>query len=265
MLNPNAYQVPLRYSADIYPERVQTGRSTWTDWKLIPTSRLSVNPPEPKYNFIDVPGTSREIDLTDAVAGHVNYGPRTGSWEFVIVDPDVVWYELYSEIMEFIQGKRCRVVLRPDMDYYYEGRLYVNEFKSNPDNSTIVIDYHFGPFKYDYNDDLDQLENWITQLNYIDNQQTQAEFELEAGGASHTLDVDVFAPTVPRFVISGGPVQLLVSSDNWKGVGTYTIPTGGDYTNENIVMMNGPGSLTFYVESGDANASVEVRFANGHL
>lgn len=262
MLNPNLYQVPTRYSADIYPERVTTGRSTWTDWKLIPTSRLSVNPPEPKYNFLDVPGTSREIDLTDAVAGRVNYGPRTGSWEFVIVDPNVVWYELYSEIMEFIQGKRCRVVLHPDMKYYYEGRLYVNEFKSNPDNSTIVIDYHFGPFKYDYKNDLDQLENWITQSN-MDNQQTQAKFRLEAGG-SITMEVDVFAPTIPRFIVQGGPVQLAVTSPNWQGAGTYVVPAG-DYTNENIVMMNGPGSLVFYVGSGGANASVEVRFANGHL
>lgn len=268
MLDPDIYRVPLKYSADIYVERLAgrgtQGKSTWTDWTLIPTERLSVAPPKPKYNFVDIPGSSREMDLTESVTGFVNYGPRTGSWEFVIVDPKKTWYELYTEIMEFLQGQRVRVVVRPDMDFYYEGRMYVNEFKSNPDNSSIVLDYHFMPWKINYHGDLDQLEGWVWQPNYLDNAMKQATFNLTAGGSSQGVDPSVFAPTIPRFLVAGGPVQLVVTSSVWKGAGTYEL-SAGDNTIEDIVMMNGSGTLLFYVASGDSNAVVDVYYSDGHL
>ena len=268
MLNPSAYRVPLRFSADIYPEQLRTSgktaKSTWTSWNLMPVERLTVAPPTPKYNFVDIPGASLEMDLTESVTGFVNYGPRVGSWEFVSVDRTRRYYELYTEIMEFLQGKLSRVVLRPDMDYYYQGRLAVNEFKSDPNNSRIVLDYHFAPFKYGYNDDLDQLENWIYQELRLDNSQQQgSQISLTAGqSASH--EADVFAPTIPRFIVTGGPVQLYVISNTWLGAGQYELQSG-ETQNENIVMMNGPGELLFSIPSGGNAATIEIYYADGHL
>lgn len=268
MLPPSRYRVPLRYSADIYPEQLRTsgktGKSTWTDWNLMPVERLTVVPPEPKYNFVDIPGASFEMDLTESVTGFVNYGPRVGSWEFVSVDRTRKYYELYTEIMEFLQGKLSRVILRPDMDYYYQGRLAVNEFKSDPNNSRIVLDYHFAPFKYGYNDDLDQLENWVFQELRLDNSQQQGSTISLSAGSTRTMEVDVFAPTIPYFIVTGGPVTLYVTSNNWKGAGQYTL-SAGKTQNENIVIMDGPGELIFTVPSGGNAATVEVYYADGHL
>ena len=58
------------------------GRNTWEDWRIVPTSRPTVATPRPKYNFVQIPGSSFVADLTETIAGEVTYEPREGSFEF---------------------------------------------------------------------------------------------------------------------------------------------------------------------------------------
>ena len=59
----------------------------------------------------------------------------------------LIWGVLYSEIMAYLHGKRMRAVLEDDPGYYYEGRFAVNEWKSEANWSSIVIDYEVEPYK----------------------------------------------------------------------------------------------------------------------
>lgn len=127
----------------------RVSKNTWTDWHMVPSSRPVINPPQPKKTVIQIPGSNGVIDLTETLAGDVTYENRTGSIEFIVMnEKPMAWYELYTEIMDFMHGRRVQIKLEEEPDWYYEGRVEINEWKSESDYSRIVIDYDLEPFKY---------------------------------------------------------------------------------------------------------------------
>lgn len=122
--------------------------NTWSNWHLIPSSRPLVSPPPVNEKMIEVPGRNGMLDLTEALTGAPTYGDRTGTWEFYVMhDYWSDWVTCYSTIMNYLHGKRLRVVLEDDPNYYYEGRLSVQNWNSPKDYSKIIIEYKLGPFK----------------------------------------------------------------------------------------------------------------------
>lgn len=127
-------------------------KNCYSDWFLIPDGRPVVAPPKPKFQFEDIPGANGSLDLSDSLTGYVPFEDRTGSWEFYVENDHGTWIGRYSEIMRYLHGKRLKVTLEDDPDYYYIGRLSVNEWKSDPGFSKITIDYQLDPFKYSHHE-----------------------------------------------------------------------------------------------------------------
>lgn len=125
-------------------------KNSWTDWCLIPSSRPIISTPPVQDFSLKIPGKSGKIDYQDYIFDVPVFDNRTGSLEFV-VDHDnknyISWINTYSTIMKFLHGRRMKLILQDDPNFYYEGRLAVNQFKSNADWSTITIDYDLDPFK----------------------------------------------------------------------------------------------------------------------
>lgn len=150
------YIQPLR-TYDIWPYNPNTPINipylqtinTFNDWRIVPTSRPLVNPPPFKEDYTDIPGTYGSLDFSRARTGLPIYGNRTGSWEFVVLNDFRPWEQAYSEIQHTLHGKRCIVTLEDDLDHYYVGNLTLNEWRSDPGWSRIVINYNLEPFKYD--------------------------------------------------------------------------------------------------------------------
>lgn len=126
--------------------------NTFDDWRIVPISRPVINPPVFKENYLDVPGTYGSLDYSRAHTGLPIYGNRTGSWEFVVLNDYRPWEQAYSDIQHVIHGKRCIVTLEDDLDHFYVGTLKVNQWRSDPGWSRIVIDYTLDPFKYNRKD-----------------------------------------------------------------------------------------------------------------
>lgn len=131
------------------------GKNTWDDWKLIPTSRPLIAPPEPKTNYVDIPGMDGELDYTEIFGpGSVKYKQRTGSWEFIVVNLEqdgfrpVDWATRYSAIMTFIQGYFLTIRFEDDPAYVYKGRVRVSGWTSGEHWSTITFEYNVAPYKY---------------------------------------------------------------------------------------------------------------------
>ena len=57
-------------------------KRTWIDFHLIPEKRPSVVFKKPSYSLVDIPGTSRTVDITSYMLGGQTYTMRTGSWTF---------------------------------------------------------------------------------------------------------------------------------------------------------------------------------------
>lgn len=126
-------------------------KNTWDDWHLIPTSRPLIEPPDVKTSYLDIPGSNGSIDLTEAITGYPTFENRSGSWEFIVVNGYDPWQVAYSNILNYLHGKNLKVVLEDDKDFYYEGRLAVNKWKSDKSWSIITIDYNVYPYKKEIN------------------------------------------------------------------------------------------------------------------
>lgn len=134
-------------------------RNTWDNWKLAPSSRPIVNPPEPKKEYVDVPGADGSIDYTEALT-KVRYQNRTGSWNFLIDNGHWDWPTLYTEFMTLYQGKLVMVQLTDDPDYYYLGRIEINQFNQAKDYSSFTINYTLEPFKYPMDSFMNRWWKW---------------------------------------------------------------------------------------------------------
>ena len=126
-------------------------KNTWDDWHLIPSSRPVFSPPQPQIRLLNVPGKSGSLDVTEAF-GQVVYADRTGSFEFYVDHesdgcPWADWTDAYTTILNYLHGQKLKAYMEDDPTFYYEGRFSVNEWRSNPNFSSIVINYTVAPFK----------------------------------------------------------------------------------------------------------------------
>lgn len=122
-------------------------RNTWDDWHMVPTSRPVINPPEVVTSYVEVPGADGALDYTEALAGRPVYKNRTGSWEFMVLNGYQEWYMLFNQLLEYLHGHTFSIILEDEPMYKYEGRLTLNEWKSEEKNSVVTIDYVLNPYK----------------------------------------------------------------------------------------------------------------------
>ena len=125
------------------------GKNTWADWHLIPSSRPTVAQAGVSTSFVDAPGsTSGSLDLTEHLTGSIVYGNRSGSFEFYVDNDHENWVTLKEKIISYLHGKRMKLCLEDDPDYYYIGRFAISEWRSESWFSKIIINYALEPYKY---------------------------------------------------------------------------------------------------------------------
>lgn len=151
-------------------------KNTYDDWHLIAPNRLFVAPPSPRTNYIDILGKNGSLDYTEALTKIPRFADRTGSWDFVILNPgdtvdyplnaDTVrhWPDLYSELMFYFRAKEFdRVILEDDPEYYYTGRVWVSDWQSSANWSQVTLSYRFRPFKKRLNN---SRVNGVVEFNF---------------------------------------------------------------------------------------------------
>lgn len=161
----NIVQLTVQSSAPLefygYHSLIISGKNTYGEWEMYPTSRPHVAPPEVKTSYVDVPGANGGLDYTDLLTGDPRYGYRKGSWEFLLI-PQEKWPDVYRSLCNFLHGKIHTVVLEDDPTWQYTGRLSVNQWQSAAHNSLITIDYILDPIPVNledetYDQDADDL------------------------------------------------------------------------------------------------------------
>lgn len=133
-------------------------KNTWTEWHLVPTSKLVVAEAGVSTNFIEIPGRGDPIDFTEYLTGKPVYGPRSGSWEFAIDNYHEHWEAIRLRIVNFIHGKRLRVILTDIPTRYYEGRFTVNNLEPGEDFSHVTINYVLDVYSYSIYENAD---DWL--------------------------------------------------------------------------------------------------------
>lgn len=122
-------------------------KHTHRDWGLLTKSRPRISPPQPKLKLIQVPGSDTVLDLTQSLTGHVHYEPRTISFEFIVMDERGRWPSLYSEIMNYLHGKKIRIIMDDDPNFYYTGRVTVGNLEPDKKTAVLTMEAQVEPYK----------------------------------------------------------------------------------------------------------------------
>lgn len=108
--------------------------------------KVSVQPAEPKLNMIEVPGADGSKDLSEQPSGRVVFKDREIEWTFALY-PGENWDEKHSQVSGALNGRRCRITLDTDPDYYYLGRLTVKKYKTDGLLRQITVTATCHPYK----------------------------------------------------------------------------------------------------------------------
>lgn len=123
-------------------------KHTYRAWKLLLKSNPVISSPKPKTKIILVPGTNTVIDLTESLTGgEVKYEPRTIQCEFYVMGGRSKWPAVYTAILNEIHGKKLKIIMDDDPNYYYFGRVAIDDFKSDKTAASIVITAEVEPYK----------------------------------------------------------------------------------------------------------------------
>lgn len=145
-------------------EKPKRNCDTYTTFGLMSNGRPDVASPELKSAYVDIPGTNGSLDYTEALNG-LTYQDRTGSWDFYVLNDygrnDLGWVSKWHSLMNNLHGQYFdRIWLEDEgtvinngtgnryvCGWYYRGRIKINEWKSDPQFSKVVIDYVLEPYK----------------------------------------------------------------------------------------------------------------------
>lgn len=130
------------YGFDVTTDLTIKPLNTWTDLHLIPASRPFISIPQANINLVNVPGSSRSLDLTHLLGSTTTFGRYTGSWEFYI-DHDKwnTWDECFDYLITNLHGKKVGIVLGNKRRTMYNGRLTVGEYSPDSNYTTITLNY----------------------------------------------------------------------------------------------------------------------------
>lgn len=202
---------------------------SYDDLSLILTKK-TIGAAEPKTATIIVPGGDGELDFTEYF-GEINYTNRTLSFEFSTVSNPAEFLTLYSRIQNLLHGRRMSVRLSDDPDFYYEGRVFVNEWESDKRIGKIVIDVNADPYK---------LKNTVTVVSAI---------------VSTTTAIN--CPNLKKSVIP----KITTSAEVTVTFGSYTRTFTGEINDDNILLEEGQNVLTFTPTIGTASVTIEYQEA----
>jgi phage-related protein len=117
---------------------------SYDDLNLV-LSAVNIPPATAKTNFVDIPGGDGSLDLSAAL-GEVRYKDRECSFTFTVFPYDDI-EEKKKQVSNLLNGRRCKIVLDKDPDYYWEGRCSVKSYSSNKNLHNIVVGATVGPYK----------------------------------------------------------------------------------------------------------------------
>lgn len=115
-----------------------------TDLNLV-LSEINIPPAIPKTTFVDIPGGDGSVDLSEAL-GEVKFKDRGCSFTFTAF-PDDDFEVKKRQVSNLLNGKRCKIIVDKDPDYYWIGRCSVDEYASDKRVHQIVVVATVAPYK----------------------------------------------------------------------------------------------------------------------
>lgn len=220
-------------------------KHSFDDFGIYLTSK-TINPPEPQTNTIYVPLRDGSIDLTESLTNDVKYNDRKINMTFSVIHPMEQWSDKVSEIENYLHGKRMKVVFDDDQNFYYMGRLKVNEWSSQKSIGKLVIECIADPYKYDIQGD------WLWDPFDFENDCISESENIIVSGSTSVVIVGKRKKTYPTITASAA------MSVSYNGT-TYNLTEGINKLYE-MILDEGENTLTF-----NGSGSVLIEYTGGSL
>lgn len=221
--------------------------NTYKDFNLYVQS-IEITEAEIKKEKIDIPGSDGELDFSSALTGDVKFKNRKINIELSNLKGKIYFQE-YSRIQNALHGKKMKIILSKDKNFYYYGMVNVSAFKTQTGIRTIKISCDVEPYKYDINSSLD---DWLWDP-----------FSFEDGIINYTKDIKVEGSK--EVIIYGRRKKVIpkITCDNELQVifnsKTYNLLPGTQKV-LNIEICEGMNTLKFI-----GNGTVSIEYRGGSL
>ena len=104
-------------------------------------------PAVPKTKFIEIPGGDGTIDATEA-DGTIHYYDREFTFVFSVMPGDELTFEeRQTAVAKALGGKRFEIILDKDPEYFWRGRVWIDEYASNKRLRQIAVVARVSPYK----------------------------------------------------------------------------------------------------------------------
>lgn len=210
------------------------GLHSGIDLNLIQQS-VDVQPAKPKLNLIKIPGADGSKDLSEQPAGRIVFEDREIEWTFALY-PGEKWDEKHSEVSGALNGKRCRITLDTDPEYYYLGRITVKKYKVDSLLRQITVAATCHPYKFKQHETAIGPVSLTTEMRSL------------------TI-INDRRPVVPTITVTANTTIV------WNG-NSYVV-TAGTHKILEIELQEGTNRLQACVTSG--TGSIKVTYQEGAL
>ena len=190
---------------------------SYDDLSLILSSK-TIGSPEPKIETVEIPGADGVLDISEYF-GEIKYNNRTLTFVFsTIVEPSD-FLTLFSTVQNALHGKKVRIILDDDPNFYYMGRLTVSEWTADKNIGTITVSCDCEPYKYKLSETTVTKSVSTSATITLTNSRkrvtptitTTAAITVTFNGNSYSLSAGTF--TVPEIVLEAGSNTLTVSGN----------------------------------------------------
>lgn len=204
--------------------------NTYTDWGLALYDAV-VGTPKVKTHYLDLPLENGVIDLSEAVTGRPSYGTREIRLYLGKKDNSPKgWMAVSSEVIRAIHGKKLKITLSFDSDYYYMGRVSCEEIeKISYRRSTFLLTATCEPYKYAHALSAAEIISDGTQSGTITNAGDQIVCPVLTataagmtvavnGGAAYSIPAANTGTVIPELLLLPGANTVAIA-----GTGTLSV------------------------------------------
>lgn len=183
-----------------------------------------ITPPAIKENYVDIAGGDSSIDLTEAVGG-VRFSDGTIEFKFTFFDRESL------EVMKNeIHGKKMKIVLEREPEFYYEGRVSCYNEEQKKSLFILYVKATIKPYKYEENISIHE--------------------ETVSGAEKSIIIHNSRMPVMPRITVEGNVYLYYEGTGYALRTGTYEIAEVTLYEGFNRITLSGNGKIRLEYRKG---------------
>lgn len=205
-------------------------RHTANDWSLVMTEKV-ISTPAVKERTVELADRDGILDFTESLTGVPAYETRMLSFSFEYLDSLDGWADIITDIRNFLHGKRLKIFEPDDPNYYYVGRVTVED-PSGGLVKALSVTVKADTWKYPITG-----ETTVTEA---------------VTASKEIILINSWRPVCPTITTTGA-VSFTFGGVNYSiaGAGTFRFPKFCLSYGANVVtVVDGSGTITFTYQEG---------------